>query len=149
MQFCVITGGSSGLGRAIACQLLKKGANICIIARNKEQLSETVEYLTSEKIFEGQIIEAISADVTNFQNIKAAVKEMELKHKKIDVLFSCAGNNIIRFHNIRIILGSSKPGFFLNQDVEDFKSGINLNYLGTLHAIKVNEALLFIILIRH
>lgn len=36
-------------------------------------------------------------------------------------------------------LGSSKPGFFLNQDVEDFKSGMNLNYLGTLHAVKVNE----------
>ena len=36
-------------------------------------------------------------------------------------------------------LGSSKPGFFLHQDVEDFKSGMNLNYLGTLHAIKVKK----------
>jgi hypothetical protein len=38
------------------------------------------------------------------------------------------------------LLGSSKPGFFLSQDVEDFKYGMNLNYLGTLHAVKVKEA---------
>lgn len=93
MKNCVITGGSSGLGKAIALQLLKKGANIFIIARNKDQLDETVEYLVHEKTSEHQIIEAISADVTNFQSIKAAIKEIETKHEKIDVLFSCAGIN--------------------------------------------------------
>lgn len=100
MQFCIITGGSSGLGKSIALQLLKKGANICIIARNKEQLNEAAESLKHEKLFKGQIVEAISADVTNFQNIKAAVKEIELKYGKIDVLFSCAGKKHIRSLNI-------------------------------------------------
>jgi NAD(P)-dependent dehydrogenase (short-subunit alcohol dehydrogenase family) len=92
LQICVITGGSSGLGKAVALQLLKKGANIYIVARNKEQLKETVESLTSEKTSEDQTIEAISADVTDFQSIKAAIKEIEVKYGKIDVLFSCAGN---------------------------------------------------------
>ena len=71
---------------------MKKGANICIIARNKEQLEETVESLASEKTYEDQIIAAISADVTSFQSIKAAINEIDMNYGKIDVLFSCAGN---------------------------------------------------------
>lgn len=101
MQFCVVTGGSSGLGKAVALQLLKKGANVFIIARNKEQLRETVESLRLEKIFDDQIIEAISANVTNFQNIREAVKEIEVNHGKIEVLFSCAG---IKVHHIPLFL---------------------------------------------
>ena len=93
MQFCIITGGSSGLGKAIAFQLLKKGANICIIARNKGQLSDTAKALKKEKIFENQVVEAISSDVTNFESIKNSVKEIESKYGKIDAIFTCAGNN--------------------------------------------------------
>lgn len=90
-QNCVITGGSSGLGKAVASQLLKKGANVFLIARNQAQLDETVDTLLKDKIDSKQKIGAISADVTNFQSIKDAIKKLESKHKQIDVLFSCAG----------------------------------------------------------
>jgi NADP-dependent 3-hydroxy acid dehydrogenase YdfG len=79
---------------------LKKGANICIIARNTEQLREAAETLKHEKLFEEQIIEIISADVTNFQNVKAAVEKIEIKYGKIDALFSCAGTKLVRLLNI-------------------------------------------------
>lgn len=87
----MITGGSSGLGKAIASQLIKKGANIIIVARNKSQLDETVKLLVSQKVSSGQIIKAVSADVTNFESIKSAITEIEAHFEKIDVLFSCAG----------------------------------------------------------
>ena len=87
----MITGGSSGLGKAVASQLLEKGANIIIIARNKQQLIESSKSLESFKISSEQRIEIISADVTDFENMKSAIKEIEDKLDGIDVLFSCAG----------------------------------------------------------
>lgn len=87
----MITGGSSGLGKAIASQLLKKGANIILIARNKEQLHKTAKSLESDKISSKQTIDMISADVTDFESIKSAINTIEAKLNKIDVLFSCAG----------------------------------------------------------
>ena len=87
---CVITGGSSGLGRAIASLLLKRGANVIIIARNKSQLDETAASLEIDKKFSHQKITSISADVTSFESIKDAVDRIE-SDGNIDVLFSCAG----------------------------------------------------------
>ena len=87
----MITVGSSGLGKAVASQLLEKGANIIIIARNKQQLIESSKSLESFKISSEQRIEIISADVTDFENMKSAIKEIEDKLDGIDVLFSCAG----------------------------------------------------------
>ncbi len=87
----MITGGSSGLGKAIASQLLKEGANIILIARNMEQLRKTAKSLESNKLSPKQIIEMISADVTDFESIKSAINTIETKLHKIDVLFSCAG----------------------------------------------------------
>ena len=55
------------------------------------QLKETVKSLESDKLVPNQRIEIISADVTNFNDINIAIKEIETKNRKIDVLFSCAG----------------------------------------------------------
>lgn len=141
LKNCVITGGSSGLGQAIASQLLKKGANVIIIARNKLQLDEASKSLEKDKIYPEQIITSISADVTNFDSVKAAIKQIELSCK-IDVLFSCAGkikddDSIIL--NPKYVLGSSKPGFFISQNLEEFKSGMDLNYFGSLNVVKVEK----------
>ena len=91
-QNCVITGGSSGLGKAIASQVLRKGGNVIIIARNKSQLEEAAKYLEKDKISPIQKITSISADVTNFESVKTMIEQIEVG-SKIDVLFSCAGKN--------------------------------------------------------
>lgn len=147
---CVITGGSSGLGKAIASQLLKKGANVIIIARNKLQLDDASESLKKDKVYPEQKITSISADVTNFESVKAAVKQIEMD-SKIDVLFSCAGkiDDLMTLIS-KYVLGSSKPGFFISQDVAEFKSGMDLNYFGSLNAIKVDRSVVnhFILIFR-
>lgn len=44
-QHCFITGGSSGLGLSLAVLLVRKGANVSIVARNEERLKKALETL--------------------------------------------------------------------------------------------------------
>lgn len=45
LQHCYVTGGSAGLGLALAILLTKKGADVSIVARNEEQLEKALEKL--------------------------------------------------------------------------------------------------------
>jgi 3-dehydrosphinganine reductase len=43
LQTVVITGGSEGMGKSVACQLAQKGANIVIVARTLQKLEDAIE----------------------------------------------------------------------------------------------------------
>ena len=45
-QTVVVTGGSQGMGRGLAKLLAQKGANVVIVARNQQKLSEALEYIS-------------------------------------------------------------------------------------------------------
>jgi NAD(P)-dependent dehydrogenase (short-subunit alcohol dehydrogenase family) len=81
--------------------------------------------------------------VTNYDNLKAVFDTIINEFKRIDCLLCCAGKEIdfnrtfwFKFYQ----LGLSKPGFFINQDVNDFKFGMELNYFGSLNCSKVNNS---------
>ena len=77
----LVTGASSGIGRAIAVECSKMGANVIITARNKERLAETFSMLSSNK--NQQII----ADLTNEKDHILFVEQLP----KLDGLVHCAG----------------------------------------------------------
>lgn len=89
----MITGGSSGLGKAIALQLLKKGANVTIIARNKAQLEIAEIELNKHKVFPEQEINSISVDVTDYTNMETSIDNIEKTIAPIEVIFCCAGTS--------------------------------------------------------
>ena len=91
----MITGGSSGLGKAIAVELLAKGAHVTLVARNKAQLEEAARELAPFKTGKKQQINTVSADVTNYESIKTAISEAESLSGPISMLFSCAGTTKI------------------------------------------------------
>lgn len=45
-QTVVLTGGSQGMGRGLGKLLAQKGANVVIVARNKEKLAKAIEYIS-------------------------------------------------------------------------------------------------------
>jgi NAD(P)-dependent dehydrogenase (short-subunit alcohol dehydrogenase family) len=85
----VVTGGSSGLGRAMAIALGRAGARIILVARRPEPMSEVVEELKGH----GAEGHAISADLADRAALTAAVDQIKDAYGVPDVLVNSAGVN--------------------------------------------------------
>lgn len=83
----ILTGASSGMGRAGALRFAEEGAKVVAVARRKERLEELVE---ASKNLSGQIY-AIAGDVSKDEAINRIVKETIDKFGRIDVLVNNAG----------------------------------------------------------
>lgn len=83
----IVTGGGSGIGRAIAEGLVKAGAEIVIAGRNKERLEGEVKEIQK---FGGPVI-ALQADISKMEDITHLVDRTLKEFGKIDFLFNNAG----------------------------------------------------------
>jgi 3-oxoacyl-[acyl-carrier protein] reductase len=88
-QVCMITGAGQGLGRAVALEMAKEGAQVILLERNPE----TVETVASEISSHGGRAEAYALDVTNYDAYGDIVTDVIGKHGKIDVLVNNAAIN--------------------------------------------------------
>jgi NAD(P)-dependent dehydrogenase (short-subunit alcohol dehydrogenase family) len=86
----LITGGSSGIGLAIARALGGEGYGITLSARRPEKLESAADELRAE----GLTIEAVPANVANEEEIKRAVEAHEQRFGRLDVLVNNAGIGI-------------------------------------------------------
>ncbi len=83
----IVTGASSGIGRALAMHLAERGARIGLIARRQPRLTE----LASEIRTAGGIAEYRTADVAQAASLAAAVADLEHSLGPCDVAVACAG----------------------------------------------------------
>ena len=83
-----ITGGSEGIGYACAVTLVKHGHQVCIVSRDPIKLEDARNRLSSGNASD---ILAVSADVTNKEDIKNAVAKANNHFGSIDVLINSAG----------------------------------------------------------
>lgn len=114
----IITGGSSGIGKALAIEFGKLGAKIVITGRNEMRLNEV-----------GQALDQINApnlclvlDVSNEKDNEQLVKETIKAFDKIDILINNAGISM------RALLEEI--------DLKVFKKVMDINFNGTLYATK-------------
>ncbi|KAJ9473886.1 3-ketodihydrosphingosine reductase TSC10 [Pseudozyma hubeiensis] len=115
-----ITGGSQGLGLAVAELLASKGANVTICSRTESKLREAVGKVKAAAKSKDQKIEYVAADVSTFEGAKRAIESCSVVP---DTVFCCAGG--------------AKPGFFIEQTESDFEKGMRTDYwtcLATSHA---------------
>lgn len=89
-KVAVITGGSQGIGKAIAQELLQEGAHVVIIARNADQLSQSAQEITPGS--SGRLA-TYSADMTQPAAIDAALKFARTHFGRIDILVNNAGSS--------------------------------------------------------
>ncbi len=122
-KLSLVTGGSSGIGLALAKELAKCGSDIWILARRKELLRDSLRDISNLKTKKNQKFGFISVDLTD----KEAVN-----------------NQIVRFCNeigIPDLLinsaGVAHPGEFISLPTEIFHKMMDVNYFGTIHVLKV------------
>ncbi|KAI5236781.1 NAD(P)-binding protein [Aureobasidium subglaciale] len=128
----LITGGSSGMGRALAKKLAQRGANVCIVARNQSKLDETIEYIKvptpraspaciSHARSPNQRFLAISADCTS------AIENSRI----LDEVTSW--NNAESPDIVWANAGSSSPGLFLDTPLETHRAQMDMNYWASFY----------------
>lgn len=114
----VITGGSSGIGKALAEEFGRKGSKIVITGRNASELDKTVAELQGKGI---SIIGA-QADVSREEDNRNMAEAAIAKYGTIDVLINNAG--------------ISMRALFEDVDMEVVKKVMDINFYGVLYATK-------------
>ncbi|MGW3582033.1 SDR family NAD(P)-dependent oxidoreductase [Streptomyces rubiginosohelvolus] len=109
-RVAVVTGGSSGIGRAITGALARAGASVVVVARREAELRETVDELTSEDCRAAWV----SADLSTAEGVRAGAEEAAAAFGEPDILVNCAGINL------------RPPMTELGEDVWDTTMAVNL-----------------------
>jgi len=86
-RVAIVTGGSRGVGRAIAQELAREGVDVAVCARHRPSLEETAEALAKET---GRRIIPIVADTTNGESVTRLVDATLAALGRIDVLVNNA-----------------------------------------------------------
>ncbi|WP_030379505.1 MULTISPECIES: SDR family NAD(P)-dependent oxidoreductase [unclassified Streptomyces] len=89
-RVAVVTGGSSGIGRAIAGALARAGARVVVVARDEAKLAGTVEELAAD----GCRAAWVSADLGGRAGVRTAAEEAAGIFGEPDILVNCAGVNL-------------------------------------------------------
>jgi NAD(P)-dependent dehydrogenase (short-subunit alcohol dehydrogenase family) len=115
----LITGGSSGIGKASALKVAEAGAKVIIVARGEKELHETRDEIAAA----GGKCWAYTCDLTDMASCDALVKTVLAEHKHVDVLVNNAGRSIRR-------------SIELSYDrFHDYERTMQLNYFGCLRLI--------------
>lgn len=116
----VITGGSRGIGRAIACRFASMGADIAVIYMgNEEAARETVSICREEYQIKAR---AYRCDVSDFDGVKETVNQIKSDFGSLHILVNNAG--------------ITRDGLVLRMKEEDFDRVIATNLKGAFHFIR-------------
>jgi NAD(P)-dependent dehydrogenase (short-subunit alcohol dehydrogenase family) len=113
----LVTGGSRGLGFALAAELARAGARVAICARGEEALERARERLAAQ----GAEVLATSCDVSRREEVEAWVAEATERLGPVDVLVNNAGVISV--------------GPLLAQRLEDFAQAMDTHFWGIVHPV--------------
>lgn len=84
----IVTGASSGIGRAIAHKLAETGINVVLVARNEDKLKAVAEQINGKN--EGEAL-VIRTDISNKEEVAKMVKKAKEQFGSIDIFINNAG----------------------------------------------------------
>lgn len=88
----IITGGSNGMGKAMAQRFAREGANVTITGRNEERLDLAKKEIESEA---GATVHTVQMDVRDREGVQTMVEETKQYFGEIDILVNNAAGNFI------------------------------------------------------
>lgn len=121
-QHAIITGGSSGIGKAVAKLLAQQGANLTLIARDRTKLEHAKQEIEAVKVNSSQIVSFVTADVANRESVTRAIKQAIADLGTPRILITSAG--------------MVHPGYFSEIPLDIFEKTMAVNYFGSLYSVK-------------
>jgi 3-dehydrosphinganine reductase len=121
-KIALVTGGSSGIGKAIASGLIGRGMHVWLLAQRKDLLEQACQELEVHRIQPDQLIASISADVSDWDQVRKAMQTIYAKTGTPDLLVNSAG--------------VTHPGYVQNLDLNIFSWMMEVNYFGTVYVTK-------------
>ncbi|MHC1785143.1 MAG: SDR family oxidoreductase [Anaerolineaceae bacterium] len=119
----LITGGSRGIGLALARKLAGQGANVWILARDPKQLQVAQGLIENDRAFPDQKFGILNADVSNLEEIQTVIDQFLKEAGTPDILVNSAG--------------VVQPGNFEKLAPSDFKWMMDINYLGLVYVTRL------------
>lgn len=114
-KVAVVTGGSRGIGRAIAGRLAEEGADVVIAARTTESLVQAAEEITA---MTGRKVVPVAADLSGMEGCERLHREALEAFDRVDILVNCAG--------------ATAAGPFLELPDEKWQEGFDLKFFGAV-----------------
>ncbi|MGP4059985.1 SDR family oxidoreductase [Halobacillus sp. H74] len=117
-QSAIITGASSGIGKAIAHQLANEGMNVVLAARRAEKLKDLAEEIAEQHGVEAKVVET---DVTKREDVENLIEETKSAYGRVDILVNNAGVMLL--------------SFLKNDHVDEWEQMVDVNIKGVLFGI--------------
>ncbi len=118
----LVTGGTSGIGKAIAIAYAEKGADVAILGTNEERAKKTLEELQEKAIDSSQRFSYFLLDIASFSAVSDTVSSILQEWGGIDILVNSAG--------------ITKDSLFLRMKEEDFDQVIAVNLKSIFNTCK-------------
>jgi len=91
-KVCIVTGASSGIGKEVAKAMATRGAKVIMLSRDKPRGKEAFQEI--KKI--SNDVEWIPTDLCSIKSIHKLALSFKSKYSKLDILFNCAGDKIMK-----------------------------------------------------
>lgn len=114
-RVAVVTGGSRGIGRAIAARLAAEGADLAIAARTRESLEATAGEISTST---GRRVVPVATDLSTMEGCERLHDETMAVFDRVDILVNCAG--------------ATKSGPFLEIPDQLWQEGFDLKFFGAV-----------------
>ncbi len=121
-KIALITGGSSGIGLAIAQLLAEQGAHVWLVARHSDLLSEALKKLEASRRSPQQKFGVVAADVTDLEQVNRAILQVKEASGVPDLLVNSAG--------------VAQGGYCQETGMDIFHWMMDVNFYGTVHVTK-------------
>ncbi|HEY6653716.1 MAG TPA: SDR family oxidoreductase [Solirubrobacterales bacterium] len=115
----LITGASSGIGKAAAIKCAEAGADVLLVARTPEKLEETKSTIEEA----GGTAHIHQCDLSDIEDVERMAREVLEQHERVDILVNNAGRSIRRSVELSY------------ERFHDFERTMQLNYFGALRLI--------------
>ncbi|MBS1586810.1 MAG: SDR family NAD(P)-dependent oxidoreductase [Bacteroidetes bacterium] len=119
-KIILVTGATSGFGKAIAERFAKEAYTVCISGRRKERLNEVKQELENKY---GANVVCLQFDVRNREEVKNAIEELKKQVDRVDILVNNAG--------LAAGMSSIEEG-----DLDDWDTMIDTNVKGLLYVTR-------------